>query len=189
MHPGKRPVASFFVPTPIPSPTPSDLAPDRCLPLSNCSLQADVIRAAGLSAAAGDWSEHTQQAVNVISGVQPHNISSSLYPDTDVQHQQHQQRDSLPDLLNSHHQQQQQDTVVLIPDLPVSHWSPQLPVSTPPLANDTAAAVPTQPTPAAAAAAAVAFGSPGVSSSGGHSTDAVALVVTRPAEGACTTRV
>jgi hypothetical protein len=153
-------------------------------------LQADVIRAAGLSAAAGDWSEHTQQAVNVISGVQPHTTSTSLYPDTESQQpqqqHQHQQHASIPEHPASqqqqHHQQQQQDTVVLIPERQqASQWTPQLPVSSPPLATGTAAA------PSATAAAA-AMCSQGVSSGGGHSTDAVALVVARPAEGRCSTR-
>jgi hypothetical protein len=118
------------------------------------AAQADVIRAAGLSAAVGDWSVHTQEAVNVISGVHPHS-----QPATPVQQQQQQDAPSIQP-------QQQQQEVAAPLRLETDRQLNPLPVSSPLLS------------PAAAAAAA---GDMRVlsSSSFANSTDAVALVLTR----------
>jgi hypothetical protein len=137
-----------------------------------CLLQADVIRAAGLSAAAGDWSVHTQEAVNVISGVQNHS-QPHLGPTPPSQQQQ--------DGWESQQQQQQQQphvSVSVTPELLVADRQlPPLPVSSPPLSAPTAAA-------------AAGSGQPPLPDSSQHrlSSDAVALVLTRQAAvpGTCT---
>lgn len=139
-------------------------------------LQADVVRAAGLSAAAGDWSVHTMQAVNVISGV-PH-----LNTQPEQQVQQQQQGD---DVLEQQRQDQQREvsapSTPSAPDSSPSHrpagpLSLLLPVSSPPLSG-------TPPAPPAPAPVAVAAGGTtqqgSASSTASNSTDAIAVVVAR----------